>query len=329
MITNMKVYLVRRAFFTFRGKKSYELDLAGMNVLERMQRNLGAELLDGAPPPGEKVVLYPVFPFLTGEELARFMSGHAGSLRFCGGFLERGGPFREGSAPADGLFSLADYPAMRERAFRESALWHAGRGALVEEGAQVDLTVRLGRGVIVRRGSVVRGKSVVSEEAVIGGDSYVEDSVIGAGSRVESSRLVCARVGKRCSVGPYASLRPASEAGSDVRIGAFVECKNARIGDGCKIAHLAYVGDADLGERVNVGCGVVFVNYDGKRKSRTRVGNGAFLGSNCNLVAPLRIGDGCFIAAGTTLTRDLADGDFCIGRSRETVKRGGAEKYLG
>lgn len=328
MITDMKVYLVRRAFFTFRGEKNYELDLAGMNCLERMRSNLGAEILDGAPPPGEKLVLYPVFPFLTGEQLARFVAEQAGSLRFRGGFLERRGAFREGSDPADGLFALSDYPALRERAYRESALFHAARGALVEEGAQVDRTVSLGRGAIVRRGCVVRGTSVIGEDAILSGDSYVEDSAVGAGTRVDSSRLVGARVGKRCSVGPYASLRPASVVGDEVRIGAFVECKNARVGDGCKIAHLAYVGDADLSERVNVGCGVVFVNYDGKRKSRTRVGKGAFLGSNCNLVAPLRVGDGCFVAAGTTLTRDLADGDFCIGRSRETIKRGGAQKYL-
>ncbi len=328
MITHMKVYLVTRAFFTFRGEAGYALGLAGMNCLERMRARLGAEVVDGAPPAGEKLVLYPVFPFLTREGLEQFLCVHTGSLRFAGGFLERGGAFREGSDPDAGMYTLADYAAMRVRAFRESALFHAQQGALVEEGAQVDLTAKLGRGALVRRGSVVRGNSVVGEDAVIE-DSYLEDSVVGAGTHVMSSRLVSAKVGKRCTVGPYASLRPATQAGDDVRIGAFVECKNARIGEGCKLAHLAYVGDADLAQNVNVGCGVVFVNYDGKRKSRTRVGKGSFLGSNCNLVAPLRVGEGCFVAAGTTLTRDLQDGDFCIGRSRESIKPGGAAKYLG
>ena len=89
------------------------------------------------------------------------------------------------------------------------------------------------------------------------------------------------------------------------------------------------MGDADLAEDVNVGCGVVFANYDGKRKSRTRVGRGAFLGSNCNLIAPVNVGERCYVAAGTTLTRDLAGGDFCIGRSRETVKKDASKKYLG
>ena len=324
----MKVYLVRRAFFTFRQKKSYDLDLAGESCLARMQRNLGAETIDGAPPSGEKLVLYPVFPFLTREKLDRFLAVHTGSLRFRGGFLERGGSFREGSDPDEGLYSLADYPSTRRRAFRESALSFAARGALVEEGADVDVTARLAGGAVGRRGAGVRGESVVGADAVIGAGSVVEESVIGDGTGVEGSYISHSVVGAHCSVGPYAHLRPGTNVGCGVRIGAFVECKNANIGDGCKLSHLAYVGDADLGERVNVGCGVVFVNYDGKRKSRTRVGKGAFLGSNCNLIAPVRVGDGCFLAAGTTLTRDLADGDFCIGRSRETIKPSGAGKYL-
>lgn len=329
MISNMKIYLVKRSFFTFRGKKSYELDLLGKSCLERMSAALGAEIVEGALPAGEKLVLYPVYPFLTAEELTRFLSAHTGSVRFRGGYLERGGSFREGNDPAEGMFSLADYSAMLAHAARESVAYHAARGALVEAGATVDLTVTLACGAAVRSGAVVKGNSVIGEDAEIVGGSVVENSFVGAGTRVESSYLRDARVGKRCSVGPFARLRPASAVGDDCRIGDFVELKNARVGDGCKISHLAYVGDADLAENVNVGCGAVFVNYDGKRKSRTRVGKGAFIGSNCNLVAPVQVGAGCFLAAGTTLTRDLPNGDFCIGRSRETVKKGAAGKYLG
>ena len=325
----MKVYLVKRAFFTFRGEKSFDLDLAGQSCLERMKSNLGAEIVDGALPSGEKLVLYPVFPFLTPEKLSAFLSVHTGSLRFRGGFLERDGVFREGNDPDSGMFTLADYAAMRAQAFRESGIRFAARGALVEDGAQVDACAQLGRGCIVRRGSIVKGKCVLGENAVVSGDSYLEDSYIGANTHIDSSRIFSSRVGDNCNVGPYASLRPGTRVGDQVRLGAFVECKNASIGDRCKIAHLAYVGDADLAERVNVGCGVVFVNYDGKRKSRSSVGKNSFLGSNCNLVAPVRIGEGCFIAAGTTVTCDLSDGDFCIGRNRETVKKDRAKKYLG
>ena len=323
----MKIYLVRRSFFTFRGQRSYELELAGKSCLARMRDNLGAEVVD-VPPAGEKLVLYPVYPFLMAEDITAFLTAHTVSVRFRGGFLERGTPFYEENCLSDGLFSLADLPAMQTRALRESCTLHAKSGALVEEGAQVDVSVRLGRGVIVRRGARITGRSFVGEDVVISGDSIIEDSVIGAGTQIVSSRLLSAKVGKNCQVGPYATLRPACVIGDGVRIGSFVECKNAQIGDGAKIAHLAYVGDAELGARVNVGCGVVFVNFDGRRKAKSIVGEGAFLGSNCNLVAPVRVGAGCFIAAGTTLTRDLADGDFCIGRCRENSRRNGAEKYL-
>ena len=328
IIAGMKIYLVKRSFFTFRGKKSYELDLLGKTCLDRMCEALDAEVVEGALPAGEKLVLYPVYPFLAAEEVTRFLTVQTGSVRFRGGYLERSGAFRESGDPSDGLFSLADYSTCLARAARESAVLHAEHGALVEDGALVDVTVRLGWGAAVRRGAVVKGASVVGEDAEICGGSVVENSFVGAGSRVESSYLSDARVGKRCVIGPFARLRPASVVGDDCRVGDFVELKNARVGDGCKIAHLAYVGDADLAERVNVGCGVVFANYDGKRKSRTRVGKGAFLGSNCNLIAPLQVGAGAYVAAGTTLTRDLAGGDFCIGRSRETVKKGSAKKYL-
>lgn len=328
IIAGMKIYLVKRSFFTFRGKKSYELDLLGKTCLDRMCEVLDAEVVEGALPAGEKLVLYPVYPFLTAEEVTRFLTVQTGSVRFRGGYLERSGAFRESGDPSDGLFSLADYSTCLARAARESAVLHAEHGALVEDGALVDVTARLGWGAVVRRGAVVKGASVVGEDAEICGGSVVENSFVGAGSRVESSYLSDARVGKRCVIGPFARLRPASVVGDDCRVGDFVELKNARVGDGCKIAHLAYVGDADLAERVNVGCGVVFANYDGKRKSRTRVGKGAFLGSNCNLIAPLQVGAGAYVAAGTTLTRDLAGGDFCIGRSRETVKKGSAKKYL-
>ena len=328
IIAGMKIYLVKRSFFTFRGKKSYELDLLGKTCLDRMCEALDAEVVEGALPAGEKLVLYPVYPFLTAEEVTRFLTVQTGSVRFRGGYLERSGAFRESGDPSDGLFSLADYSTCLARAARESAVLHAEHGALVEDGALVDVTARLGWGAAVRRGAVVKGASVVGEDAEICGGSVVENSFVGAGSRVESSYLSDARVGKRCVIGPFARLRPASVVGDDCRVGDFVELKNARVGDGCKIAHLAYVGDADLAERVNVGCGVVFANYDGKRKSRTHVGKGAFLGSNCNLIAPLQVGAGAYVAAGTTLTRDLAGGDFCIGRSRETVKKGSAKKYL-
>lgn len=326
----MKIYLVKRSYFTFRGKQSWELDLLGRSVLETMRLRLRAEVAEeGALLEGDKIVLYPVYPFLTGEELENFAAGREGSFSFAGGYVDRGGtPHKTAVRLGDGLFSLGEYPAALARAAKESALYHAERGALVEDGAEVDFDSILQRGAIVRSGARVKGVSVLGENSEIGCGCEVCDSEVGAGTTVRSSYLSGVRVGANCTVGPFAYLRAGSHVEDGCRIGDFVEIKNSRLGKGCKSAHLAYIGDAELGENVNVGCGVVFANYNGKTKSKTRVGNGCFLGSNCNLVAPVTLGDCVFLAAGTTLTRDLKEDDFCVGRCRETVKEGRAKKYL-
>ena len=138
-----------------------------------------------------------------------------------------------------------------------------------------------------------------------------------------------ARVGKNCTVGPFAHLRKGANVGDNCRVGDFVEIKNSVVGEGTKVSHLAYVGDADVGENCNIGCGVVFCNYDGKNKHRTRVGNNCFIGSNVNLIAPVEIADGAFVAAGTTVTEGAGKGDFVIGRVRQQIRAGGAKRYLG
>lgn len=322
----MKVYLIDRSYFTFRGISGGELELCGKSIAERMCENLSAERV-GIPPPGEKIVLYPVFPFLQREELEAFISSHEGSVHFAGGYLDRGGSFEAAEGFSDGVFSLGDFALAWERAMKGIREYHLSRGVLAEEGAEIDCRAKISEGAIIRRGSRIIGASVIGAGAEIIA-SEITDSAIGAGTMVKNSVLNQASVGADCTVGPNAYLRPGSAVGERCRIGDFVELKNTRIGNGCKISHLAYVGDADLGERVNVGCGAVFVNYNGKQKNRTTVGNDCFIGSNCNLVAPVNLGERVFLAAGTTLTQDLQSNDFCIGRSRETVKEDGAKKYL-
>ena len=324
----MKIFVLRRSFFTFRGCKAHELALAGKDTLSRMCSDLGAQVTDGALPAGEKCVLWAVFPFLTREKLAAYLCSHAGSVRFRGGFLERGGAFSEAEPPDAGMFTLADYTAMRGRAFSEKAEALRRGGVCVEEGAQVDDACVLGEGCFVGSGCVLRGACVLGENVTVEGASVLADCSVGSGTRIVSSHADHAALGADCSVGPFSFLRAGTRLEDGVRIGSFVECKNAHIGSGSKAAHLAYIGDAELGEGVNVGCGVVFANFDGKNKHRTRVGSGTFLGCNCNLVAPVNVGKGCFVAAGTTVTRDLADGDFCIGRSRALAVKKGAGKYL-
>lgn len=164
----------------------------------------------------------------------------------------------------------------------------------------------------------IEGESVVEEGARVEG-SFLKDSRVCRDAKVVMSHLVSSRVGARSEIGPFARLRGA-EVGEGCRVGDFVEIKNSSFASGAKSAHLAYIGDAEVGEESNIGCGTVFCNYDGSRKHRTSVGKGCFIGANVNLVAPVRVEDGAFVAAGTTVTEDVASGAFVIGRSRQQVK---------
>ena len=119
------------------------------------------------------------------------------------------------------------------------------------------------------------------------------------------------------TVGPNAHLRPNSHVGKNCKVGNFVEIKNSNIGDGTKMSHLAYIGDADVGKNVNIGCGVIFVNYDGKKKYRSKVSDNAFIGSNSNLVAPVNVHEYGYIAAGSTITKDVQKGQLSVERSQQ------------
>jgi bifunctional UDP-N-acetylglucosamine pyrophosphorylase/glucosamine-1-phosphate N-acetyltransferase len=127
-------------------------------------------------------------------------------------------------------------------------------------------------------------------------------------------------------VGPFAYLRPGSKLGKQVKVGDFVEIKNASLGDGSKVSHLSYVGDAVVGTNVNIGCGAITVNYDGFNKNLTEIGNDAFVGSNVNLIAPVKIGDGAYVVAGSTITHNVESGDLAIARQRQENKAGYADK---
>ena len=133
-------------------------------------------------------------------------------------------------------------------------------------------------------------------------------------------------MGDRCTIGPYAHLRPNCNLGKDIKIGNFVEVKNSTIGDGSKASHLAYIGDADVGEGVNIGCGVIFVNYNGHSKFRTVVEDNAFIGSNSNLIAPVIVRKRGYVAAGSTITDEVGEGSLSIARARQVNKDGWVDK---
>ncbi len=189
-------------------------------------------------------------------------------------------------------------------------------------------TVKVGKNVTIEPYAVVKGNTILSDGCVIGSFSYLDNAVIGENTVVRSSRITDSTVGSSCTVGPNAHVRDHAEIGNGCRIGNFVEVKKSVLHDGVKASHLSYVGDAEVGRGTNVGCGVIFVNYDGKVKHHTTVGENCFIGCNSNLVAPLTVGKNCFIACGTTVDKDVPDGAFSIGRSYLTVKEGRADKYL-
>lgn len=194
------------------------------------------------------------------------------------------------------------------------------------EATYIDEGVVIGLDTLIEAGVVIKGKTVIGENCFIGANSEIIDSTIEENVRVTQSVIKQSIVRKDADVGPFAHLRPAADIGERVHIGNFVEVKNAMVDEDTKIGHLTYVGDAILGKDINVGCGVVFVNYDGKQKHRTVVGDHAFIGSSSNLVAPIKIGANTVIAAGSTITEDVEEYGLAIARARQEIKEGYAKK---
>lgn len=192
----------------------------------------------------------------------------------------------------------------------------------------IDPAVKIGDNVTIYENNRIEGETVIGDGVTILPNCYIKNTVIGDGSMFNYSQSEDATVGKNVSVGPFARLRPKADIRDNAKIGNFVEIKNALIGEGTKVSHLAYVGDADLGKNCNIGCGAIFVNYNGRTKSRTTVGDNCFIGSNCNVIAPVTIESDSYICAGTTVTDDVKTDDFVIGRVRQEIKEGRAHKYL-
>lgn len=192
----------------------------------------------------------------------------------------------------------------------------------------IEETVQLAEDVKIYPNVYILGNSKIGKGTIIYPNTTIENSVIGEGCVIKSSFIEESIVENNVQIGPFAHLRPNSVIGDDCKVGNFVEIKNAKLGKNTKASHLAYVGDADIGKNCNIGCGAIFVNYNGKDKNRTIVEDNCFIGSNCNVVAPVHIKEGSYICAGTTITIDTEKDDFVIGRCRETVKSNRAHQYL-
>ncbi|HHW71062.1 MAG TPA: bifunctional UDP-N-acetylglucosamine diphosphorylase/glucosamine-1-phosphate N-acetyltransferase GlmU [Clostridiales bacterium] len=187
-------------------------------------------------------------------------------------------------------------------------------------------TVNIGQDTIIYPGNVLEGNTSIGKSCILYSNNRIYDSTIGDEVTVESSVILESTVGDGTNIGPFAYVRPGSAIGDNVKIGDFVEIKNSQIGAGTKISHLSYVGDATIGQNVNVGGGVIFVNYDGYVKHRTNVGDNAFIGCNVNLIAPVTVDDNTFIAAGSTITEYVPEDALAIARSKQINKEGWVSK---
>jgi len=205
---------------------------------------------------------------------------------------------------------------------------HMRNGVTIQDPAStyIEADVVIGPDTYILPGTHLRGKTVVGADCTLGPQTDLRDMTIADRVTISYSVLVESTVGENVTVGPFAYVRPGSEIAAEAKIGDFVELKNAKIGKGSKVPHLSYVGDAEIGEDVNIGCGTITVNYDGEKKHKTIVGNDVFVGCNSNLVAPVTIGDRAYVAAGSTITQDVPEEALAIARERQVNKSGYATK---
>ncbi len=243
----------------------------------------------------------------------------------------RAGVFR--AAGSDVILGANDRKGLlelNEIARRRVIERHLNNGVefLGTDGVIIGRDVEIGAGTTILPGTILRGKTVVGKDCVLGPNSLVEDAEIGDGCIVNASQIYQSKLHNDVKMGPFVHIRPNSELCDNVKIGDFVEVKNSVVGERTAIAHLTYVGDSDVGKHVNFGCGVVTVNYDGAKKSRTVIGDEAFIGCNTNLVAPVKVGDGAYTAAGSTITKNVPDHALAIERGEMRIKEGYALRKL-
>ncbi len=192
----------------------------------------------------------------------------------------------------------------------------------------ISTDTQIGRDTVIYPGAYLKGKNIIGSNVEIRGNTWLENVTIGDHCLIESSKIVDSTVKNHVNIGPFAHIRNESFIDDYNRIGNFVEVKHSNFDKDTRCAHLSYIGDASIGAKVNIGCGVVTVNYDGFNKFRTEVKEGAFIGSNVNLIAPITVGKKAVVAAGSTITKDVADGDLVIERAQPVAKTGYGYDYL-
>jgi len=191
----------------------------------------------------------------------------------------------------------------------------------------IDPQVKIGKNVIIEPNNIIKGNCIIGDNTHISFGNYIENSIIGKYNYIEFSHITNSVIKDNTTIGPYSRIRPGSVIGNNCKIGNFVEIKNSIIKDYTKASHLTYIGDTEIGENCNIGCGVIFANYNGKTKNKSIVENNCFIGSNVNIISPVRISQGTYICAGTTITNSTNPDDFVIGRPIPTTKPHRAKLY--
>ncbi|MCF3944472.1 bifunctional UDP-N-acetylglucosamine diphosphorylase/glucosamine-1-phosphate N-acetyltransferase GlmU [Oceanobacillus alkalisoli] len=187
----------------------------------------------------------------------------------------------------------------------------------------------IGQDVTIYPGTLITGETTIEADAIIGPDSELHNATIGQGTVIKRSVVHDSKIGEGVVIGPFAHVRPESVIGNHTKVGNFVELKKTSLGNNSKVSHLSYMGDANIGEHVNIGCGTITVNYDGKNKHLTTIEDHAFVGCNSNLIAPVTIGEDSYVAAGSTINKDVPKNALSIARARQTNKEDYAERFKG
>ncbi|OWZ83661.1 bifunctional UDP-N-acetylglucosamine diphosphorylase/glucosamine-1-phosphate N-acetyltransferase GlmU [Natranaerobius trueperi] len=200
--------------------------------------------------------------------------------------------------------------------------FHMQQGVTIVDSDRtyIDPEVTIGQDSVIYPNTILRNNSQISSFCTIGPETDISNSIIKESCSIEKSKIIDSEIHSNVNIGPYAQIRPGSVLYRNVKVGNFVEIKNSTLREGSKANHLAYIGDADIGKKVNLGAGSIIVNYDGEKKHRTTINDGAFIGCNSNLVAPVTIKENAFVAAGSTITDEVPKESLAIARSRQTIK---------
>lgn len=228
-----------------------------------------------------------------------------------------------------GVNTRADLAVVAREARRLICERHMLAGVTITDpdATWIDADVEIAPDVTVEPGTMLRGSTRIATGATVGPDTTLTDTAVGEGASVVRSHCVCAEVGARCTVGPFSHLRPGTVLEEGVKVGAWVEIKSSRIGEGAKVPHLSYVGDAEVGAGANLGASTITANYDGFRKHRTKIGQRAHTGVHTSLVAPVSVGDDAYTGAGSAITDDVPPGALGIARPEQRNVEGFADKH--